>query len=122
MRVSPGVIPELKEVHSQRLTPYGRVSFAWSYSNGKYTQELTLPVGTTAVLHTPHSIAGRSLYSVKDTSGTSTLEHTLWTSGGSSDSERLKHPVGVLTVQDGVDSVEVVVGSGVYHLESEYGY
>ena len=64
VRVSPGVIPELKAVSSERQTPFGQVSFAWSYSNAKFTQELKLPVGTTATVHAPDSIAGRRLRSI----------------------------------------------------------
>ena len=118
VRVSPGVIPELKAVSSERQTPFGVVSFSWSYSGTKFTQELQLPVGTRAVIHTPHSIAGHSLQSVVETSGSNT---PLWGTGDLSDSEHLRRSVGVLATQNGVNAVEVTVGSGYYRLESEYG-
>jgi|EP01043_Picozoa_sp_COSAG02_P035818 hypothetical protein len=118
VRVSPGVIPELKAVSSERQTPFGQVSFAWSYSNAKFTQELKLPVGTTATVHAPDSVEGRRLHSIVhvESSGTRT---TLWSNGGPSDSER---PAGVVTSQNGIDAVEVTVGSGSYRLESEYRF
>lgn len=118
VRVSPGVIPELKAVSSERHTPFGVASFSWSYSATKFTQELRLPVGTRAVIHTPHSIAGQSLRSVEETSGSNTL---LWGPGDLSDPDYLRRSVGVLATTNGVNAVEVSVGSGYYRLESEYG-
>jgi hypothetical protein len=119
VRVSPGVIPELKAVSSERQTPFGQVSFAWSYSKAKFTQELKLPVGTTATVHTPHSVARQRLHNVVlvENSGARTM---LWRNGSLSSSERLEQPDGVSTTHNGVDAVEVTVGSGIYRLESEY--
>ena len=120
VRHSPGVIPELKAVSLERQTPFGQVSFAWSYSNAKFKQELTLPVGTTATVHAPHSIEGRRLHSVVhvESSGERTM---VWSNGGSSDFERLGL-AGVVSTQHGVDEVQVTVGSGTYRLESEYRF
>ena len=119
VRVSPGVIPELKAVSSERQTPFGQVSFAWSYRNAKFTQELELPVGTTATVHTPHSVARQRLHNVVlvENGGARTM---LWSNGDPLSSERLGRPDGALTAQNGVDVVEVTVGSGIYRLESQY--
>ena len=41
---------------------------AWAFAGDKLSMELTLPVGTTATVHTPQAVGGSDLQSVRETS------------------------------------------------------
>ena len=69
VRVSPGVIAALGHAGYRKRTPFGEVSLSWKYAAGKFTMELGLPVGTTATVHTPTSVAGAALRTLHESSG-----------------------------------------------------
>ena len=67
-RVSPGVVAELKTASYTKKTTFGDVTLTWEYADGKLGMELTLPVGTTATVHTPQLVGGKRLQMVHETS------------------------------------------------------
>ena len=78
VRVSPGVIAALGHAGYRKRTPFGEVSLSWKYAAGKFTMELGLPVGTTATVHTPTSVAGATLRALHERGAGNELERTQW--------------------------------------------
>ena len=79
VRVSPGAIAALGHASYRKRTPYGEVSLSWKYAAGKLTMELGLPVGTTATVHTPTTVAGAALRTLHESSGDPA---ELWSASG----------------------------------------
>ena len=119
VRVSPGAIAALGHASYRKRTPYGEVSLSWKYAAGKFTMELGLPVGTTATVHTPTTVAGAALRTLHESSGDPA---ELWSASGGA----ATLAAGVRAVEPAGEAVVATVvgglgGGGSYRFEARFG-
>ena len=129
VRVSPGVIAALGHASYRKRTPFGEVSLSWKYAAGKFAMELGLPVGTTATVHTPTSVAGATLRALHESSGDPA---ELWSAAGGAAAGAAgvrgaaAGAAGVRAVEPASEAVVATVAGGLgrggsYRFEARFG-
>jgi len=66
VRVAPSAITTLQRSSLVHTTRFGDTSLAWIYTGGKFSMDLVVPIGSSAVVHSPASLEGRALRSVTE--------------------------------------------------------
>jgi hypothetical protein len=122
VRVAPTAIAAVGGASNQYETRFGTVSLSWRYDDDDHrlTMALQVPVGSTAEVHSPLAVGGRSLLRVKEG------DSQLWTEPGSASSSQATPALGAAASSDAqrveakVSAVVVTVGSGVWDFAAEY--
>jgi alpha-L-rhamnosidase len=109
-RVSPAAITALGEASVSHRTPFGNASLAWKFAAASFSMNLSVPVGSTAEVHSPLALSsGGRLVRVIDG------VDVVWDANAG--------PAGlgwVLAVEQRAQAMVVVVGSGHYVFSALY--
>jgi alpha-L-rhamnosidase len=110
-RVSPGAITALGQGSVSHRTPFGSASLTWKFAASSFTMNLSVPVGSTAEVHSPMALGsvGR-LVLVTEGAG------AVWDASA----EPTTLPVGTLATEQRERAMVVVVGSGKYAFSAFY--
>jgi len=114
-RVAPAALTMIGHSSYTKTTRFGPTSLDWTFANGKFVSNLTLPVGSTATAHMPaHLVEGGEALGLHVVTESGSV---VWSEDERETSEL---PEGVGSVRQSPHAVLVDVGSGQYTFTAHY--